>query len=90
MNEKVDVILFMLKDEFATKKDMIELKDLANQGNTKAVLNYGTCLFVGHKIGEDREETARYFEKVYFGGRIVELNELASFYDEVGGLLIAA
>ena len=58
MNEKVDVILFMLKDEFATKKDMIELKDLANQGNTKTVLNYGTCLFVGHKIGEDREETA--------------------------------
>ena len=85
MNEEVDVVLSKLKDDTATKKDVMELKSLADQGNTKAALNYGICLFVGHLIDEDREEASRYFEKVYISGRIEELNELADFYDEVGG-----
>ena len=85
INEEVDVVLSKLKDDTATKKDVMELKSLADQGNTKAALNYGICLFVGHLIDEDREEASRYFEKVYISGRIEELNELADFYDEVGG-----
>ncbi len=85
MNEEVDAILAKLKDDTATKKDVMELSSLADRGNTKTALNYGICLFVGHLIDEDREEASRYFEKVYISGRIEELNELADFYDEVGG-----
>lgn len=51
----------------------------------KATLNYGICLFVGHIIDEGKEEASKYFEKVYISGRIEELNELADFYDGVGG-----
>lgn len=85
MNEEVNVILTKLEDDTATKNDVRKLKELADQGNTKAALNYGICLFVGHLIEEDREEASKYFEKVYISGRIEELNELADFYDEVGG-----
>ena len=45
MNEEVDAVLAKLKNDTATKKDVMELKHLANQGNTKAALNYGICLF---------------------------------------------
>jgi len=85
MNEEVNAALAKLKDDTATKKDVMELKHFANHGNTKAALNYGICLFVGHLIDEDREEASRYFEKVYMSGRIEELNELSDFYNEVGG-----
>lgn len=68
-----------------TVEDAYKLKELADQGNTKASLNYGICLFVGHLIDEDKEEASKHFDKVYINGRIKELNELADFYDEVGG-----
>lgn len=85
-NEEVDEILeekFNKNEE--TVEDSYKLKELADQGNTKTSLNYGICLFVGHLIDEDKEEASKYFEKVYINGRIKELNELADFYDEVGG-----
>lgn len=85
MKEEVDAVLAKLKEDTATKKDVMELSSLADRGNTKAALNYGICQFLGHLIDEDREEGSRYFEKVYISGRIEELNELADFYNEVGG-----
>ena len=85
MTEEVDGILARLKDWSATKKDVIRLKEIADLGDTKASLNYGICLFVGHLVEEDKEKASKYFEKVYLSGTIEELNELASFYDEVGG-----
>lgn len=85
MNEEVEDILFKLKEWTANKEDILRLKEIADQGDTKASLNYGICLFVGHLIDENRNEASKYFEKVYLNGTIEELNELASFYDEVGG-----
>ena len=81
MTEEVDGILARLKDWSATKKDVIRLKEIADLGDTKASLNYGICLFVGHLVEEDKEKASKYFEKVYLSGTIEELNELASFYD---------
>lgn len=63
----------------------MRLKEKADQGDTKALLNSGICLFVGHLIDEDKYEASKYFERVYLNGAIKELNELAAFYDEVGG-----
>lgn len=85
MNEEVDEILEKFNKNEERVDDVYKLKGLADQGNTKAALNYGICLFVGHLIDEDKEEASKYFEKVYISGRIEELNELADFYDEVGG-----
>lgn len=85
MNEEVGDILFKFKEWTATKEDAMRLKEIADQGDTKASLNYGICLFVGHLIDEDRDEASKYFERGYLNGAIEELNELASFYDEVGG-----
>ena len=62
----------------------MKLKEIADQGDTNASLNYGICLFVGHLIDEYRDEASKYFEKVYLNGVLEELNELAWFYDEVG------
>lgn len=85
MNEEVDGILEKFNKNEETIEDVYKLKELADQGNTEAALNYGICLFVGHLIDEAKEEAFKYFEKVYISGRIEELNELADFYDEVGG-----
>lgn len=35
MNEEVDVVLSKLKDDTATKKDVMELKSLADQGKPR-------------------------------------------------------
>lgn len=64
----------------------MKLKAIADQGDAKASLNYGICLFVGHLIDENKAEAYKYFKKVYLNGAIEELNELVSFYDEVSGL----
>lgn len=85
MNEEVENILFKFKEWTATKEDVLRLKEIADRGDTRASLNYGICLFVGHLIDENRDKASKYFEKVYLNGTIEELNELASFYDEVGG-----
>lgn len=85
MNKEVERILFKLKEWTATKEDVIRPKEIDDWGDTKASLNYGICLFVGHLTDEGKDEASRYFEKVYMNGAIEELNELASFYDKVGG-----
>ena len=73
MNEEVDVILVKIKDWTVTKKDVLMLRDLADNIRTKVVLIFGIYLFIGRLINEDREETSNYFEKVYISGKIEEL-----------------
>ena len=85
MNEEIEKIVMKFNHHEETIEDVYKLKNYADQGDTKAALNYGICLFVGHLIGEDKEEASKYFEKVYISGKIEELNELAQFYEEVGG-----
>lgn len=85
MNEEVDEILEKFNKNEEKVENVYKLKELTDQGNTEAALNYGICLFIGHLVDEDKEEASKYFEKVYISGRIEELNELADFYDEVGG-----
>lgn len=63
MNEEVDEILEKFNKNEETVEDVYKLKELADQGNTKAALNYGICLFVGHLIDEAKEEASKYFEK---------------------------
>lgn len=84
MNEELDEILEKFNKNEEKVEDVYKLKKLADQGNTKAALNYEICLFVGHLVDEDKEEASKYFEKIYISRRIEELNELADFYDEVG------
>ena len=55
----------------------MKLKEIADQGDTNASLNYGICLFVGHLIDEYRDQARQYFETVYLSGVLEELNELA-------------
>lgn len=85
MNQEIEYISFKLKEWTATKEDVLKLKAIADQGDIKASLNYGICLLVGHLINENKDEASKYFETVYLNGTIEELNELASFYEEVGG-----
>lgn len=84
MNEEVDEIIEKFERHEETIEDAYRLKAYADQGDTKAALNYGICLFVGHLVVEDKDEASKYLEKVYMSGRIEELNELASFYQGQG------
>lgn len=85
MKDAIEEVIANFRGGTATRKDVERLKELADQGNTKAALNYGICLFIGNLIDEDREEASRYFEQVYLEGKIEELINLSAFYDETGG-----
>ena len=84
MNVEVDKIIRKFERHEETLEDANRLKAYADQGDTKAALNYGICLFVGHLVGEDKDEASKYLEKVYLSGKLEGLNELASFYQGQG------
>ncbi len=54
MSKEVNKIIEKFNHHEETIEDIFNLKNYADKGNTKAALNYGICLFIGHIVNEDK------------------------------------